>query len=253
MRKIIVFLILFAFSKALAHDMWINLSSYRLKPSDSISLTVGYGHRYLIPGGEFMKRDDVEKIYAIGPDGKKIPLSFINEIESRSEPILKNGTYLVVCTKKGGFFTKTVQGYKRSPKKGLKGVIYCKYSVKNAKAIFCVGSPKGDVFKKRIGLELEIIPLKDPSLLKAGDYLPIKVLFRGKPLSKEYVFATYAGFSSEKNVFAYATKTDSQGIAKVKILRSGIWLVVVRHSVPYPDPKKCDKISCQSALTFEVK
>ena len=64
MRKIIVFLILFAFSKALAHDMWINLSSYRLKPSDSISLTVSYGHRYLIPGGEFMKRDDLQ--YELG-------------------------------------------------------------------------------------------------------------------------------------------------------------------------------------------
>ena len=114
-----------------------------------------------------------------------------------------------------------------------------------------IGNGSGDVFSKTLGHKLEIIPLKDPSNLREGDYMPIKVIFEGKPL-RAPVAATYAGFSTDKAI-AYATKTNKEGMAKIKIIKSGIWLVIVKHKVPYPDPAECDTISCSSALTFEVK
>ena len=208
---------------AFAHDMWINASCYSPKAGSPVYLTIGWGHHYLIPGGEFMPKEYLDRIYLVDPDGKKLKIKSVNEIEYKSDPILQEGTYLVVVIKKGGFFTKTTEGYKRGhSKKGLKNVISCKYSVKSAKAIINVGKPKGKIFLKPIGSKLEIIPLANPADLKEGDYFPIKVLFDGKPLAKEYVFATYAGFSTEKDAFAYATKTNGSGIAKIKIIKSGI-------------------------------
>lgn len=241
--------------QASAHDMWLNMRHYTFDAGKPAYLTIGYGHYFAGPGGEFMPQEYLDNLYMIGPDGRKLKLKPINEVEYQSEKSLTEaGTYLVVASKKGGFFTKTTEGYKRGrSKKGLKNVISCTYSEKYAKAIVNIGNGSGNVFSKTVGHKLEIVPLKDPSNLREGDYMPIKVTFEGKPLRWAPVVATYAGFSTEKNAFAYATKTNKEGMANVKIIKSGIWLLIVEHKVPYPDPEECDKISCSSALTFEVK
>ena len=67
------------------------------------------------------------------------------------------------------------------------------------------------------------------------------------------MFATYAGFSTEKDTFAYATKTDKKGEARIKILQSGIWLVKVTHEIPYTNPEECDFQSYVGTLTFMVE
>lgn len=240
--------------QASAHDMWLNMRHYTFEAGNPTHLTIGYGHYFAGPGGEFMPQEYLDKLYMIGPDGKKLKLKPNNEVEYQSKKSLtKAGTYLVVASKKGGFSTKTTEGYKKGrSKKGLKNVISCSYSEKHAKAIVNIGNGSGDVFSKTLGHKLEIVPLEDPSNLREGDYMPIKVTFEGEPL-RGPVVATYAGFSTEKGAFAYATKTNKKGIAKVKIIKSGIWLVIVKHKVPYPDPAECDMISCSSALSFEVK
>ena len=240
--------------QASAHDMWLNMRHYSSESGKPAHLTIGYGHYFAGPGGEFMPSEYLDRFYLIDPDGSELKVKSNNEVEYQSEKTLdKTGTYLVVASKKGGFSTKTTEGYKRGrSKKGLKNVISCTYSEKHAKAIVNIGNGSGNVFSGSLGHKLEIVPLKDPSNLSEGDYMPIKVTFEDKPL-RTPVVATYAGFSTEKGVFAYATKTNKEGMAKVKIIKSGIWLVIVKHKVPYPDPEECDTISCSSALTFEVK
>jgi uncharacterized GH25 family protein len=239
---------------ASAHDMWLNMRHYTFEADNPVYMTIGYGHFFSGPGGEFMPQEYLDKLYIIGSDGRESKIKPNNQVEYQSEkPVERAGTYLVVASKKGGFFTKTTKGYKRGrSKKGLKNVISCNYSEKYAKAIVNIGNGSGNVFSKTLGHKLEVVPLKDPSKLREGDYMPVKILFEGKPLGT-FVHATYAGFSSEKNTFAYATKSDKKGIAKIKILKSGVWLLIVKHEISYPDPKECDKISCSSALTFEVK
>ncbi|MBC2696519.1 MAG: DUF4198 domain-containing protein, partial [Desulfobacteraceae bacterium] len=61
------------------------------------------------------------------------------------------------------------------------------------------------------------------------------------------------GFSTEKNTFAYATKTNKDGIAKIKILKSGVWLIATYYKEAYPDTEECDQYKLTSTLTFEVK
>jgi uncharacterized GH25 family protein len=51
-----------------------------------------------------------------------------------------------------------------------------------AKVLVQVGERIDDTFKKKTGLRLEIIPAKNPYLLKTGDYLPCQILFEGRPL-----------------------------------------------------------------------
>lgn len=239
--------------QASAHDMWLEVRDYTSAVGDEISLTLGYGH--YLPAREFMDRKNLEEIYILDEKGNKIGMKAYSDVEFKGErPLKKKGTYLIVAEKKGGFFTKTTEGYKRGyTKKGLKNVIQCTYSAKYSKAVVNVGKAGGKAFSEVLGHDLEIVPLADPGTLARGDYLPIKVMFNGKPLSSSHVFATYVGFSTEKNTFAYATKTDKKGIAKIRMLKAGVWLITTCHIEAYPDLKECDQYKFASSLTFEIK
>jgi len=236
-----------------AHDFWLEVRDYTPEIGEVITLTLGYGH--YLPSREFMPNKDLEEIYMLDKKGRKTGFNRYSDVEFRGEkPFKEEGTYLVVGKRKGGFFTKSTEGWKKGySKKGLKNVIKCTYSEKYAKAIVNVGRPGGKVFSKMLGHDLEIIPLANPGDLTEGDYLPVRIIFKGKPLPYTPVYATYMGFSTEKNAFAYTTKTTPDGIAKIKILKSGVWLVRTDHEEAYPDSKECDHYKFAATLTFEVK
>lgn len=236
-----------------AHDLWLQVNDYTPEVGEDLSLTLGYGHHF--PAREFMDKDDLAEIHVLDGKKRKIGVKTDSEVIFQTEKNLKEqGTYLIVAQKKGGFFTKTTEGYKRGQsKKGLNDVIQCTYSVKYAKAVVHVGGAGGKAASAVLGHELEIIPTVDPGTLAQGDYLPVEVLFKGKPLPSTHVFATYMGFSTEKNTFAYATKTDKQGIAKIKMLTSGVWLIITSQTEAYPDAKECDLCKFSSSLTFEIR
>jgi uncharacterized GH25 family protein len=237
-----------------AHDMWINMQDYTLDKSKPAVLTVGYGHSFVIPGKEFLSRDQVDKVFFIGPDGKEIfSTPAENEKYLSNNPLQTEGSYVAVVKQRGGFFSKTTEGYKQGKsKKDLKDVIECRYSEKYAKALFAVGAPGGDAFSQVLGHQMEIVPLKDPAKLKEGDEFPVKVLFQGKPV-RTYVYGTYAEFSNESNTFAYTTYTDKDGIAKIKVIKAGTWLLIVKQEMAYPDVMVCDKMSYAASLTFKVR
>lgn len=242
-------------SNAYAHYLWVDVDNYSPEAGEEVTVSLGYGHHF--PEDGQIAADKLEKVYLISPDGKKLPL----EIKPEGEKGLfapvklkleKPGTYLVVVEKKSGFVTKTTEGYKYQSRKTLKGVLESFWSEGSAKAVINVVEGSGNSLQKEISQRYQVIPLDDPAKLKEGDSLRIKVTLDGKPYST-WVYATYAGFSSEKDTFAYTTRTDKEGIAKIKILKSGIWLVKASDKIPYPDTKEADNYSFTSTLTFEVK
>jgi hypothetical protein len=89
------------------------------------------------------------------------------------------------------------------------------------KSIVLAGAPN-DGYKRVAGLTLEIVPEKDPSQLKSGETLPVRVLFKGKPAANLQLFAAKAG-AANKNV----GKTDANGRVSVPISK-GRWRL---HSI----------------------
>ena len=80
------------------------------------------------------------------------------------------------------FMSMTPEGRKMQSKKELPDAVSCRYVEFYAKAIFHAGTPGGDAYKTVLGQTIEMVPQTDPCLIKAGDYLPVKILFRDKPL-----------------------------------------------------------------------
>jgi uncharacterized GH25 family protein len=127
------------------------------------------------------------------------------------------------------------------------------YYEQYAKAIVNVGEPSLDALIRPIGQNMEIIPMENPMSLKEGDKLRVRVLFKGEPAMYCRVLATYQGFSTEDD-YAFATMTDKDGIATIRLLHYGPWLVKAEKSTG-PDEEtrgKCLTHSYTATLTFEV-
>ena len=270
MRKIRIFCILSlllgaCFLNSLvasAHTLWINAVDYSpgIDPKYGAGTVVyfGWGHHY--PVSDFLSVKSLKGFSLIYPDGKTKKLSprkggFLATWIKFKKP----GFYIVSAVKKPGFYTMFVDEkgevhHKTGPKTEVKGkIILSLYYEQYTKCLIDVGNARGNSFLKPIGHRLEIVPLKNPYKLRCGDFLPVKVLFKGKPARFCKVYVTYMGFSTGDD-FAYATSTDSKGIARIRITHWGPHLIKTEIKLPAPDDLKgkCNQLHYTATMTFGV-
>ncbi|MCX6955559.1 MAG: DUF4198 domain-containing protein [Verrucomicrobia bacterium] len=94
--------------------------------------------------------------------------------------------------------------------------------VKHAKSFVRVGEPAaGDrAWAEPLGLGLEIVPERDPTTLRAGEALPVRVLRGGRPLAGFVLAYVSAGETHE-----HVVMTDAEGRASATLAVRGAWLV----------------------------
>ncbi|PIE66631.1 MAG: hypothetical protein CSA23_08185 [Deltaproteobacteria bacterium] len=260
-RTIITSFIFFLFistslfaTPVLAHDLWIAIDSCKAGEKKAAEATVFSSHHFPAATSEVMPPERMDRCFFLCPDGRQIAaVNSSKGIYRSNSPLKKTGTYVAVALPLNTFFTKTPDGYQRGKRRNdVNNPITCSYSQKFAKAVFSVGKPSGTAYSKPLGHAMEIIPLKDPSSLKTGGVLPVKVLLEGKPL-RTFVYGTYAGFSENSDTFAYTTRADKEGLAEIKMVHNGKWVLIAKVEENYPDPAECDKQRWAASLTFEVK
>ena len=237
-----------------AHDLWITMDQYSLSNNTATDGTVFSSHQFPAPADDALAPERLDAVFFITPSAQRIPASAKSAGGyGATAPFKEKGTCVAVALPVNGFATKTPDGYQRGKsKKDVKNSVLCRYSQKFAKAVFSVGNAGGNAYSQTLGHAMEIIPLKDPVQLKTGDILPVKVLLEGKP-ARIYVFGTYAGFSELANTFAYTTRTDKKGIAEIKLIHDGVWLLIAKQEETYPNAAECDKQTWAASLTFEIK
>jgi uncharacterized GH25 family protein len=121
---------------------------------------------------------------------------------------------------------------------------------KFSKALVTV-TTNDESYKKALGHKLEIVPVSNMTMARAGEDLSFKILLDGKPL-KGQVYATYDGFSRRYMTFAYATETLEDGIAHVKVTSPGVWMVRVEKRLE-ANTKDYDLLSLKATLVFSVQ
>ena len=161
----------------------------------------------------------------------------------------KPGAGMILVHRLPQVWSLTPEGMKKGTKKDLPGATKSNLYEKFAKAIVPVGGSDTG-FDAVVGQKLELVPLTDPTKVKVGQDMDVKVLYDGQP-TPAVVLATYDGFTKNPNTYAYYTETGDNGVAKVRITHPGLWMVRTEVKGAAADGA-VDQEALRSTLTFCV-
>lgn len=251
MKKHILCMTLFILSVAVAapssaHMLWLNVNNYQPAAGETVYVEIGFGHKY--PRDEVIKPGRMQQVCAVDADGQRFALEEIFPSFYRFTP-QKEGAYRILAALKPGFVSNTTEGRKLGNRKTLSEVVSCFAFRMTATALITCGGKSGT--QAGAGEEgLEILALKTPAELKAGESLPLKVLFQGKPLGDTELKATCARCDvDEEHPWVQQAKTDAEGLVRIEPTAKGPWGFIVSHRIPYSNPDECDDYFYQTSLT----
>ena len=236
-----------------AHDVWITTVH---EGPNSIRAVVHHGH----PGDR--KTPDPDKLFElIVQRGQQPPQSLLPGIKSTlqnglpvlmTDPLaLANEAGLVIFAARydNGYWVKMSHGHRNTSKRQVPDAEDSLYSMKFAKALLQIGSETTDVYQRKVGHRLELVPLSNPFVSQLGDNLKIQVYFDGKPLPGSEV-ENGDGITpmEEKDIPRY--RTDQHGIAVIPITRRGLHLFVVDHRESSLHPDLAGRELYNATLSF---
>ena len=140
-----------------------------------------------------------------------------------------------------GVYCKTPEGYKNISKRDAKDAIESIRAEIFNKNFW----QWNDRFAKPLGGKMELVPLKNPLVLKVEDKLPFQVLYDGQPLPGAAVIAE----GIEKD----SLKADGNGRAEVIIKRDGLNVVKARRKTPTVNDPDADILIEIANISFSVK
>jgi nickel transport protein len=154
------------------------------------------------------------------------------------------GAVAVTLSFDNGFWSRDAGGeWHNVPKTDIAGAVegglYLKHST------HLVGHFDGAL--PPMGHPVEIVPLADPLVMRAGDMLPVQVLMDGQPLPGAEIVGDYVNLPEGTTVTA-----DDQGRAMVPVRNDGLNVLIVFAEGPPPDAALADETGHAAALSFVI-
>ncbi len=274
MKRIIltVILILFWVRIFFAHDLFLKLETFFLKPNSDVSMSLLNGT--FEKSENVITRDRMVDVTIAGPESQRIHPDTSQWRNAGNLTILDfktgdPGTYVVGVSTAARYIDLSAKDFNEYlVHDGVLDVLEMRkqqdefekdarehYS-KHVKAIIQVGDKPSNGFSVRLGYPVEIVPVQNPYELKKGDILEILFLKDGKAVANQLIYASYEGFHSHgeegEHREAIKTRTDKNGIAKIKLKESGRWYIRLIHMVKSAE-KETDYESNWATLTFEIR
>lgn len=253
-------------ASAAAHDLFLKFDSFFLEPNAKTTVRLMNGYFNRSENG--VARDRMRDVSVITPSGDRVNPPASDWRDENDSALLSfqtggEGTYVAgVSTKTREITLKAAQfnDYlrhdgvpdtlaQRRRDKELGKPARERYS-KHVKAIFQVGESRTGGFKTALGYPVEIIPRQNPYELKAGDTLEVLCLKDGHPIANQFVMS-----GRESNLRVIATpgvRSDSSGVARVKLAGGGKWFVKFIHMTKLNEDN-LDYESKWASLTFEIR
>jgi uncharacterized GH25 family protein len=117
-----------------------------------------------------------------------------------------------------------------------------------AKSLVLAGKPSEAHTDQRIGLPLELVAERNPYTLGAGQELPVRLTYEGRPLAGTLVVAINRLNPSAK-LMARSDKTD---LVRFRLADRGAWLIKAVHMIPVAPGGNAEWASFWASLTFEL-
>ena len=264
MGKKAALLVLFAWlgTAVTAHEMWLESSSFMTFPGEKVTIRNGEGTIYQTSENA-LAPDRIAALVGLDPDGKKFgpgtPYVDGNWLSLDFQPE-KHGNYWIGLAShprnialSGSDFNDSLEHdgipgiLAQRRKRGILERDEVEQYSKHVKIYLQSGKKRSHNQSRLLGLKVEIVPLKNPYSLLAGDSLPVRVFYDGRPLPG---LDLQAG-SDSPNSEASHHMTGSGGKAVIPLSTSGRWYVRGIHLFQV-DKEDHSYESYWAALTFEV-
>lgn len=258
---------LLAVVPAFAHDLFLKLDSFFVAVGDKVSIKVLNGSFQASEGAvNFARLKDLSVISPSGARTNPKEADF-TKVETTSYLNLQPteaGNYVVglsTGTREIDLKAKDFNEYliedgipdtlaDRKKRNELTRDVREQYS-KHVKTIFQAGGEQSDNYKTALGYPVEIVPQTNPYALKSGADFEFLCLKDGKPLTNQFVMSGHED-ASGKLITSENVRTNSKGIAKIKLGGAGRWYVKFINMTRLADPK-INYESKWATLTFELK
>lgn len=238
---------------AMAHEIWATAEN----PAEGQPLVVILGYGDDFPQGEEIAPDRLpifNPLKVVDAKGAELALKpgDANFKAVTKQPV-KKGTYLVLADYRPTYWSERPEGSVMKPKNEVPGATACGRYSRAAKGIVNIGGVLDDFVTKPIGAKLEIVPLLNPGQIKAGQNLPLQVLYNSKPLPSAQITGIRGGnkYVDEGNRDFFA-ETDKDGKIIMAPLTGGDWTLAVSVKEEYPNKSVCDNESNDASLTFFI-
>ena len=247
---------------AQAHEVWVAAPEHI--PADSqLKAELAYGDYPYVETIPEARLSIFAPMELINQHGESQTLEQKGEnYQYQSKAPLKSGSYWITATYKPTFWSQNAEGWKMADLNGTPNATYCEQTQMFGKAFTVAGKQPLDVdmATTRLGLPLEIVPLADPTKIKAGEAFPVQVFYQDTPLAGATLIATSDTFivkdmeaaTSHREPQAFSGKTDSQGRVNFIPLIEGQWKLKVIHKTPFDDQKVCQQSANYSTLILPV-
>jgi uncharacterized GH25 family protein len=260
-RGLGVFLaLIFSGSALLAHDFWIEPSSFHPAVGSELSVSLRVGQHFR---GDPVPRDDrlivrfvlsstagevpIGGLLATDPAGfvriSSPGLALIGYRSGRTPILLEAGKFEEYLAEEGldaVLQARAARDERRSPGREV-------YS-RCAKSLIAAGGSGQEGFDRVLGLTLEIVADSNPMKTRPGGKMSFRILHEGKPLAGALVKAIALDDSDN----TLAARSDARGRVTFVLARKGVWLVKTVHMVPAPSETRADWESLWASLTFEI-
>ncbi len=260
------FAVLVLVASATAHDLFLRLDTYFLKPNSKVTVRLMNGTFQQSDGA--VARERLQDLTVITPNTRSLSEShFAWRAEGKTTLMDfetgQPGTYLMGAStrpreielKAADFndylkhdgIPDTLAARKRDGQLGKD--VRERYS-KHVRAIFQVGDTLSEDYKKALHFPVELIPQQNPYSLRAGQTIEVLCLLERKPIANQFVMAGWE--SRNGKLHTLAARADKNGIARIRLRGAGKWFIKFIHMTPLSEPN-LNYESKWASLTFEIK
>jgi uncharacterized GH25 family protein len=249
---------------ATAHEFWMQPQKFRYAVGDEVKIDFLVGENFTGQPWDLTKHK-VELVQVVSSYGKKVLTAAVKPTKGNNltYKLANEGTHMFSMSSSPAYIELNGADFNAYLEEdGIDDILaqrkasneldkpsrenYTRY----AKLLVQSGnSYEGDVFKRKVGLKAEIVPVTNPYTLRSGDYLECEILFDGKPLPHQMVKVwSFVG----NRAFLQNAYTENDGKVKFPISNTGPWMVSFVKMVKSEKPD-IDYESMWATLVFGIE
>jgi uncharacterized GH25 family protein len=270
-RRIVIaaVLVLVTSASLAAHDLFLKPDSFFVAPGGTITVRVLSGT--FSKSENAVAKDRLRDISLVTPDGVTHPdTSGWDDRSDTTMSVLRvrvgaSGTYVIGASVHPREITVEAKDFNaylasdgipdvlaaRRKNKEFHSPVRERYS-KHVKAVVQVGDSRTDAYDTDLDYPAELIPLDNPYALRPGSTLRVRALVGGGPVARQLVVAS-GRTPSGARIPQQFVRTDSAGIARVRVSSRGAWYVKFIHMERAAADTTIDYESKWATLTFGVR